>query len=102
MKPFIPMPAATANVDVAASSGSVSLAVNPGSPIQVRVMNDGSATAWINFGVSGVSAALATGVPVPAGAVEVLTVQPQGATIFAAAIAAGSTGKIYFTPGVGI
>ncbi len=102
MLAFVPYPAATVNVDVAATTASVSLAVNPSTPMQVRVMNNGTATAWVNFGVSGVTAVLATSFPVGPGVTEVLTLQPQGAILYAAAIAAGSTGKIYFTPGTGI
>lgn len=101
MKPFIPMPAATVNISVSAASQSVSLAVS-GGPQQVRIMNNGTATVWVNFGLSGVTAALATGMPVGVGVTEVITIPDYGATAYAAAIAAGSTGSIYFTPGEGV
>lgn len=102
MTPFCPSPAATVNVDVSSSTGNVSLAVDRRQPMQVRVMNNGTATAWVNFGLTGVTAAVASGFPVGPGVTEVLTVPDLGGTVYAAAIAAGSTGKIYFTPGVGI
>lgn len=102
MKPFCPDLAATVNVDVGVSTGNVSLAINRNNPVQVRVMNNGSATAWVNFGGSAVTASLTTSFPVGPGVTEVVTVQPVGAILYAAAIAAGATGKIYFTPGSGV
>lgn len=98
--PFQPNPAKTVNIDVAASSARVAIA---GAPTSVRVMNDGTATAWINFGDVTVTAAVATSMPVGPGVTEVLSFPNlTAATFYVAAIAAGSTGKIYFTPGSGI
>lgn len=99
--PFRPALAATVNISVGSTTGSVSLAVTGRQ--QIRVMNNGTATAWINFGTSAVTATLAAGIPVGPGVTEVLSVESLGAgvTLYAAAIAAGSTGEIYFTPGVG-
>lgn len=97
---FRPKAASTVNIDVSASSQSILVGDGPES---LRVMNDGTATAWINFGGSTVTAALATGIPVGPGVTEVLTLPvTNGAPLYVAAIAAGSTGKIYFTPGSGI
>jgi hypothetical protein len=101
MKPFIPTPAGTVNINVSGSSQSVSLAVR-GGPQQVRIQNDGTATVWVNFGPTGVTAAVATGMPVSAGAIEVVTIPDFGSTPYAASIAAGATGKVHFTPGYGI
>lgn len=101
MRPFTPEPAATANISVSASSQNVALGI-PRGPRQVRVMNNGTATAWVNFGLAGVTAAVATGIPIGPGVTEVLTLPDFGGPAFAAAIAAGATGSIYFTPGVGI
>lgn len=91
-------PGQTVSITVAATSSRVKL-IDTSSPTQVRVMNDGTATVWLAFGGSTV-AATASGLPVPAGAVEVLTI-PQEAT-HVAAIAAGSSGIVYFTVGMGI
>jgi hypothetical protein len=63
-------------------------------------MNNGTATAWITFGDNTVTAVATSGLPVGPGVTEVLTV-PIIAPLYVAAIAAGSTGKIYFTPGMG-
>jgi hypothetical protein len=64
-------------------------------------MNNGTATAWFNFGTdSTVAATTAAGIPVGPGVTEVYTVPKN--PLWVAAIAAGSTGKIYFTPGSGI
>lgn len=98
--PFQPNPAKTVNIDVAASSARVAIA---GAPTSVRVMNNGTATAWINFGDVTVTAVLETSMPVGPGVTEVLSFPNlTAATFYVAAIAAGSTGKIYFTPGSGI
>lgn len=98
--PFQPNPAKTVLIDVAASSARVAIA---GAPTSVRVMNDGTATAWINFGDVTVTAAVATSMPVGPGVTEVLSFPNlTAATFYVAAIAAGATGKIYFTPGSGI
>ena len=98
---FRPASGVTKNIDVAATTANVKVAEV--FTTQIRIMNDGSATAWVNFGDSSVTAALASGMPVGAGACEVVTVlSADGSPIYAAAIAAGSTGKIYFTPGTGL
>lgn len=99
MEPFIPT-ADTVSISVSAASQSVGL----GSPDQIRVMNNGTATVWVKFGASGVTATTAAGFPVGPGVVEVLTIPRNlvNAPVFAAVIAAGATGSIYFTPGDGI
>jgi hypothetical protein len=96
MRPLAPA-ARTALIDVSSSSQAVLVTANSGIA-QVRVMNNGSATAWIAFGTTiSVAAAVATGIPIGPGLSEIFTV-PDG-PVYAAAIAAASTGKIYFTPG---
>lgn len=100
MSPFSPIAGQTVNINVASSSANVQVSDRPGSQ-QVRIMNDGTATVWIRFGTdNSVAATTASGVPVAAGATEVLTA-PMG-PVWVAAIAAGATGKVYFTPGGGI
>lgn len=64
----------------------------------VRIYNDGTATVWVAFGDGTVNAALASAMPVGAGVCEVVTTSAT----HVAAIAAGSTGTIYFTAGNGI
>lgn len=99
MDPFVASPASTVNINVSNSSQSVSLAV--AGRRQIRIMNNGTATVWVAFGPSGVTASTTTNMPIPPGAIEVVSIPDYGATAFAAAIAAGSTGIVYFTPGVG-
>lgn len=102
-EPFLPTPGSTVNINVSSSSQAVQLYNAPG-PVSVRIENDGTATVWVEFGNSSVSASLTTSFPVPAGAVEVLRGENNSdrSPLYVAAIAAGSTGKIYFTPGRGI
>lgn len=100
MQAFRPTPNATVNIDVSSSNQRV--VITDGAANAVRVMNNGTATVWIDFGPVAVTAALATSMPVGPGVTEVLRFQTKdGSRLYAAAIAAGSTGKIYFTPGNG-
>jgi hypothetical protein len=98
---FQPMQASTVNISVAATTANV-LIENFSGANQIRVFNNGSATAWIEFGGSGVVATLTSSIPIPAGAIEVFSVGSAASTVYAAAIAAASTGSIYFTPGSGL
>jgi len=101
VQPFVPSIAHTVLIDVGATTANVKL-YNERGPISVRVYNDGSATAWIAFGDSSVTASTTADMPVGAGKDIELTVQNTGnGPLFAAAIAAGATGEIYFTPGRG-
>lgn len=98
MDPFRPQPGKTVNIDVAATSASVQVSSDTG-VVQIRVMNNGSATAWIKFGTSAPTAVATSDIPIGSGACEVFSV--SGPT-YAAAIAVGATGKVYFTPGEGV
>jgi hypothetical protein len=102
MSPFRPAPAATVLIDVSGSSQRVKINDNGGMQ-NIRIMNNGTATVWVGFGGVAVTASLTADFPVGPGVTEVLTAK-QGANgaLYVAAIAAGSTGKIYFTPGSGI
>lgn len=67
-----------------------------------RIANLGTATVWIKSGNASVEATT-SGLPIPAGVVEVLRFKmPADAPLNIAAIAAGTTGDITFTPGDGI
>jgi hypothetical protein len=102
MRSFQAQEAATVNIAVGATSGRV-LVCNTTGPLQVRVMNNGTATAWFAFGDSTVVASGTADKPIGSGGTEVFTVQPPGnGALYAAVIAAGATGNIYFTPGVGL
>jgi hypothetical protein len=99
MSPFRPDAAKTRSISVSSSSQRVAVTFDPGSDC-VRVRNAGTAEAFIEVGDDSVTAAVATAMPIAAGAIEVFSV-PSGTTHIAA-IAVGSTGTIYFTPGSGV
>lgn len=99
IQPFAPYGAATANINVSAVSQSVLLGT---SVPAIRIMNNGTATVWVNFGGVSVTATTGTGMPVGPGVTEVIKYEGNGSAVYAAAIAAGSTGVIYFTPGLGL
>lgn len=101
MFPFSPKAASTVNIDVSASSQSILIDETPGIR-QVLITNNGTATVWINFGGSGVTASLTTGIPIAAGSAGVFTTRISDGPTYFAAIAAGATGKIYATPGQGL
>lgn len=98
MRPFSPKQAGT--VSIAISGSSQNVALNAGSGNQVRAYNATGADVFLAFGPSGVTAATGTGLPLPAGGIEIYTILPGTAT-FAAAVGAG-TGNVYFTPGTGL
>jgi hypothetical protein len=100
-QPFRPTPGATVNIDVSASSQRVLVAAT--GCVSVRVHNAGTAVAFIAFGDGAITATTTASVPVAAGTTEVLRfANTSGAPLYAAAIADGATGRIYFTPGDGI
>jgi hypothetical protein len=102
VRSFSPAKDNTVNINVSGSSQRV-LVAKRNSPISVRIMNDGTATVWINGGDATVTATTTTGAPVGPGVHEVLTFSPgQDGKLYIAAIAAGATGRIYFTEGEGI
>lgn len=100
--PFLPATAKTVNIAVAAASARVAIPGLATGTSQVRVYNAGSAIAWVEFGDVTITAAVATGIPIPPGAIEVLTIPQVSGAPYVAAIAAGATGSIYFTPGMGV
>jgi hypothetical protein len=102
MRAFSPRVSSTVNIDVSASSQRVKIC-DDNSEADVRITNDGTATVWIEFGTVTATASLTTSVPVGPGVTEILRSGiREGSPLYVAAIAAGSTGKIYFTPGAGM
>jgi hypothetical protein len=98
LTPFTPL-GATVNIAANTSTGNVALTtMNDLGGKDVRVYNAGAATVFVNFGISTVTAAT-TDMPVPAGAIEVITVGP--AVTHAAAITSAGTATVYFTSGRG-
>jgi hypothetical protein len=99
---FSPAQNKTVSIDVSATSQRV-LVGNCNAPITVRIMNNGTATVWINWGDVTVTATTTNSLPVGPGVHEVLTLSPdQGGLLYIAAIAAGVSGRIFFTEGYGI
>lgn len=100
MDPFSPSPKSTVSITVGAVSAPVK--ISDDGVLQVRVMNNGTATVWIEFGSATLAATVATGMPVGPGVTEVLTIDIRKGPVWVAAIAAAATGLVYFTPGAGI
>jgi predicted metal-binding membrane protein len=100
-EPFMPVLGGTVLIDVSASSGAVNLG-RGANVSECLVFNDGTATVWFTFGLSTATASLTTSIPISTKAWASFRIpRIEGGNIYAAAIAAGSTGKIYFTPGIG-
>lgn len=94
-------PGSTVSINVAAASANVAFPERRG-PFQVRVCNLGTQPVWIKFGGSTV-AATTSDLPIPGnGFTEIITVSPDTSEPYVAAIAAGATGRVYFTLGSGI
>ena len=89
------------SASISATTSSARVALNTSYvTMQVRIYNAGTATAFVTFGDSSVTA-LATDMPVPSGMVEVVTVEVGGVP-YAAAITASGTATVYFTTGEGL
>lgn len=101
MRAFCPSKS-TSSISVSASSQNVKVASRT-SPTNVRIVNNGTATVWLNYGDFSVTASASTGFPVGPGVHEIMTFSPDiGSDLYIAAIAAGSTGSVYFTVGDGL
>jgi hypothetical protein len=99
---FAPAGDDTFVIDVGAGTARVKMGDISGR-LQVRIYNSGSAPAWIKFGDVTVTADMTNDIPIAPGLTCGFTVPPvAGGALYVAAIAAGATGKIYFTPGTGI
>lgn len=96
ISPLYPNAASSSLAVTASTAASTATAITP-SP-QVMVTNVGPSTAFIAFGTSAV-AATTTSIPVPAGAIEVFTLDSnQG---YVSAITSTTTAAVYFTGGRG-
>jgi hypothetical protein len=102
MKPFNPLDDATASISANTTSVRAAIARQPMGAHQLRLHNAGASTVFWAAGDAAVSAAV-TDIPLPAGAIEVVTVTnpgAQGATHIAAITASG-TASLYLTTGQG-
>ena len=108
MRSFAPTGATVSlGADTASDSVAFSGTGLPDGEFQCRVFNSGTDAVWVAFGPSGATYTAASGseaVPVPGGAVEVLTAQnpAKARATHAYAITASGTATVYFTPGHGI
>lgn len=94
-----------------APSGVQVPSVGAGPAQQYRIHNGGAVTAFVAFGISAAAAqadaVIPTGsgansknaIPVPAGAIEILSLSPN---CFVSAITGSSTASVYVTPGEGL
>lgn len=103
MRSFHPIPDSTVSISASTTSANVALSKTPSDRFQVRVYNAGSATVFINRGSSTVTATTSN-MPVPAGAIEVITFNnlPTNPITHVAAITSSGTATVYFTTGDGI
>jgi hypothetical protein len=103
MEPFHPADDATATISATTTTARAAIKKRPAGAFQVRVHNAAAALCFYRIGDAAVSAS-AGDIPLPAGAVEVVTVDNPAAdpeTHVAAVLASGS-GSIYVTTGVGL
>ena len=102
-KPFEPIANTTVALSATTTSGSTRVALL-GRPaegkFQLRMCNEGPNTARIRFGGSDVTA-VATNYPLPAGAIEVITLDAADVS-HAAAITASGTAAVSLTTGDGV
>lgn len=107
---FHPNGAATVSISATTASASVALVSVPDNgPFQVRIFNAGASTVFVSRGGSSAAATVPSGatagsLPLPSGAVEVLTFDNTTAhpATYVAAITASGTATVYFTTGRGI
>lgn len=95
--------AGTVNLAVTTSTGRVQVfTTTPDVTSEpcIRLYNAGAATVFVEFGTVAVNAAVATGFPLPPGAVEVFRV--DNTQTYVAAITASGSATLYATPGYGV
>lgn len=100
MFPFCP--ATTVSVAADTNSENVLLSAQVCNGKSLRVWNSGTVTAFLAFGKDNtVVAAAATGYPLPAGAIEVITIPGEG-TKYMAGLTSSGTATVYATLGDGV
>lgn len=104
MQPFHPIADSTVSISASTSSSRVALQKTPSTgEFHLRIHNAGAATIFFNRGGSTIDATTSN-MPIPAGAVEVITInnaQKEPVT-HVAAITASGTATVYFTVGWGL
>ena len=97
---FAPKLGATVSVAADTQSSAVAFESPPGGDFKVRVVNNGDAVSFVNFGALGVTADPIDDLPMPAKSVEVFDLSSTALTpiTHAAAITTAGQSAIYFTP----
>lgn len=94
-----PFAAGGSTVTLSASGSSAAVQIQPGANNPaLRVYNSGTVAAFIVCGGASITAAVATGMPIAPGSVEVIGC----AQTHVAGITAGTAATVYLTPGSGI
>ena len=103
MKPFTPADDATASISATTSSLNTPIKQQPSGAHHLRLYNSGASTVFWAVGPAGVQAAL-TDIPLPPGAIEVVTLANAGAQPIThiAAITAAGAATLYATTGQGV
>jgi hypothetical protein len=101
MKPFQWQDGATVQLAATAAGAKVAFKAPLSGPIQLRIWNPGTEPVFIKRGDAGVSAAL-TDLPVPPGALEILTINDFSSVSHIAGITASGNVTLYITPGQGV
>lgn len=96
--PFAPMAAGT--ITISATQTNAQTALKAPGRSQVMIYNAGTKTVFVEFGTGSTVAAVATGTPIPVGAVLVLSIDPA-ATHIATICNTGETATVYVTVGKG-
>jgi hypothetical protein len=90
-------------VKVPATTTTSTVQIHPATSKHIRVWNSGAAEAYVAFGASGITAVVpagspGSGMPIPAGAVEIFTAVAG----YAAVIMGAGTANLFMTPGEGL
>lgn len=103
MKPFTPADDATSSIAATTSTNNAAIRQQPTGAHQLRLFNLGPSAVFWALGPAGVTAAL-TDIPLPVGAIEVITVPNASAAplTHVAAITASGTASLYLTTGQGL
>jgi acetyl-CoA acetyltransferase len=100
--------AVTVNASFTTSSSTLQLPLGAKQGARhLRIYNSGTVTVFIEFGGSGMTAAVASAMPIPAGEVEIVSLVPfenpsnLDGPLFVAGITSSGSATLYFTPGEG-
>lgn len=96
---FKPGQSATVSISCTTTTARAAITGAPGAEFQVRLYNAGSATVFVARGGSAVDATTSS-MPLPAGAIEVITC--EAAVTHVAAITSSGTATLYITTGSGL